>query len=214
MRRRKPAASTLAAAPQPARRHGPPPRPCSHDPRSPPGSVVEPVAGRTPSPSRPPPNPVVSASARGPEMGDPEMEETAHREMVTAPLPPPEEGQVENLLFHFVFVLLLAQKQVAPTTSIKEWFSQSLGLKRRRVVSCSGVSGSLQSRLSMPILHAEITVLLAKDAIELVPPADMRSGFYSPCFIVPKKSSRLRPIMDLRVLNHALHKLPFKMLNE
>ncbi len=34
----------------------------------PPGSVMEPVAGRTPSPSRPPLNLVASASARGPEM--------------------------------------------------------------------------------------------------------------------------------------------------
>ncbi len=107
MRRRKPAASTLAAAPQPALRHGhplrPPPFPCSRS-SLPPGSVVEPVADGTPSPSRPPPNLAASASARGPETGDPEMEETAHREMVTASLPSPEGGRVENLLFHFVFV--------------------------------------------------------------------------------------------------------------
>ncbi len=50
-----------------------------------------------------------------------------------------------------------------------------------------------------PILRAEIAVLLAKDAIEPVPPADMRSGFYSPYFIVPKKGGGLRPILDLRV---------------
>ncbi len=54
--------------------------------------------------------------------------------------------------------------------------------------------------------------LLAKDAIEPVPPAEMRQGFYSPYFIVPKKGGGLRPILDLRVLNRALHKLPFKML--
>ncbi len=89
---------------------------------------MEPVAKRTPSPSRPPPNLAVSAGARGPETGDPEMEETAHREMVTTPLPPPEEGRVENLLFRFVSVLV-------PKTSIKEQFPQSLGLKRRRVVN-------------------------------------------------------------------------------
>ncbi len=71
----------------------------------PPGSFMEPVAGRTPSPSRPPLNLAASARARGPEMGDPEMEGTALREMVSAPLTPPEEGRVENLLFHFVFVL-------------------------------------------------------------------------------------------------------------
>ncbi len=39
----------------------------------PPGNVVELVAGRVPSQSRPPPN--LAASARGPEPGDPEMEE-------------------------------------------------------------------------------------------------------------------------------------------
>ncbi len=48
--------------------------------------------------------------------------------------------------------------------------------------------------------------------LEPVPPADMRSGFYSPYFIVPKKSGGLRPILDLRILNRALHRLPFKML--
>ncbi len=100
----------------------------------PPCGVVEPVTDRTPSPSRPPPDPAASASARGPETGDPEMEGTACREMVTAPLPPPEEGRVENPLFRFVFVPPLAQQPAVPKTSIKEQFPQSLGLKRRRVV--------------------------------------------------------------------------------
>ncbi len=62
------------------------------------------------------------------------------------------------------------------------------------------------------VLREEIAVLLAKDAIEQVPPAEIRQGFYSPYFIVPKKGGGLRPILDLRVLNRALHKLPFKML--
>ncbi len=63
-----------------------------------------------------------------------------------------------------------------------------------------------------PVLRKEIAVHLAKDAIEPVPPAEMRQGFYSPYFIVPKKGGGLRPILDLRVLNRALHKLPIKML--
>ncbi|KAL0152957.1 hypothetical protein M9458_051735 [Cirrhinus mrigala] len=58
----------------------------------------------------------------------------------------------------------------------------------------------------------EIVVLLAKDANEPVPPAEMKSGFYSPYFIVPKKSGGLQPILDLRVLNRSLHTMPFKML--
>ncbi len=319
----------------------------------PPCGVVEPVTDRTPSPSRPPPDQAASASARGPETGDPEMERTARREMVTAPLPPPEEGQVENPLFRFVFVPPLAQQPAVPKTSIKEQFPQSLGLKRRRVVyhasrdhfppplspgrgglpkstppahlwnrvravalkpplqvvtrkpgSCvsshtrrnqvsvtlhtqtppPAITGqaftgpgpgpcvphrcpttgtsvaplvplarSLGAWLALPspsrwllrtirlgyaiqfarrppkfrgirftsvkpadapVLRAEIAVLLAKDAIEPVPPADMRSGLFSPYFIVPKKGGGLRPILDLRVLNRALHKLPFKMLTQ
>ncbi len=312
----------------------------------PPCGVVEPVTGRTPSPSRPPPNLAASTSARGPETGDPEMEGNARREMVTAPLPPPEEARVENPLFRFVFVLV-------PKTSIKEQFPQSLGLKRRRVVyrasrdhfppplspgrwglpkstspahlwnrvgavalkpplqvvtrkpgSCvsphtrrNQVSVTLHTQIpppaitgqavtgpgpgpcvphrcpttgtsvtplvplarslgawlalpspsrwllrtirlgyaiqfaqhspkfrgirftsvkpaDAPVLRAEIAVLLAKDAIEPVPPADMESGLFSPYFIVPKKGGGLRPILDLRVLNRALHKLPFKMLTQ
>ncbi len=54
----------------------------------------------------------------------------------------------------------------------------------------------------------------AKDAKELFPPADMRSGFVSPYFIVPKKSGGLWPILDLWVLIRAPQKLPFKMLTQ
>ncbi|CAM4697881.1 unnamed protein product [Leuciscus chuanchicus] len=38
-----------------------------------------------------------------------------------------------------------------------------------------------------PVMRAEVATLLAKGAIETVPPAEMKSGFYSPYFIVPKK---------------------------
>ncbi len=68
--------------------------------------------------------------------------------------------------------------------------------------------------IDAPVLRAEVAVLLAKDAIEPVPPADMSSGFYSPYFIVPNKSGGLRLILDLRVLIRALYKLPFKTLTQ
>ncbi len=45
-----------------------------------------------------------------------------------------------------------------------------------------------------------ISVLLAKDLMVPVPPADMKAGFFSPYFIVPKKSGGLRPILGLRIL--------------
>ncbi|KAL0185468.1 hypothetical protein M9458_021165, partial [Cirrhinus mrigala] len=47
---------------------------------------------------------------------------------------------------------------------------------------------SVRSDTDASVLRAEITVLLAKNAIEPVPPAEMKSGFYSPYFIVPKNS--------------------------
>ncbi len=299
----------------------PPPLPRSRHSSLQPSSAVEPAAGQPPRPSRPPSNQAVSVEASGPETDDPGMEMFALREMVNAPLPPPEEGQAENLLFPF---LPLASRSVVPKTSTKEQFPLSLGPQRGQGVvnesnmsythpplspvgSCgrferavnrtthapsagtqvsashmptplrtgnetpepgpcvpprcptAGTSvGSLVSLVRFwgawlalpnpsrwllrtirlgyaiqfarrppkyrgihsttvraadaPILQAEIAVLLAKDAIEPVPPADMRSGFYSPYFIVPKKSGGLRPILDLRVLNRALHRLPFKML--
>ncbi len=260
-------------------------------------SAVEPAAGQPPRPG---------------------LGMIALREMVNAPLPPPEEGRAENPLF--LFFSPLASRSVVPKTSTKEQFPLSLGPHRGRgvvnesilshthpplspVSSCgrfvqwyceyhtgTQVSASytptplrtgnetpepgpcvpprcptagtsvgsllplvrfLGAWLALPnpsrwlrhtirlgyaihfarrppkyrgvhftsvkagdasILRAEIAVLLAKDAIEPVPPADMRLGFYSPYFIVPKKSGGLRPILDLRVLNRALHRLPFKML--
>lgn len=58
-------------------------------------------------------------------------------------------------------------------------------------------SGVLETSVTVrdaPVLCMEIAVLLAKDAIAPVPPAEMKQGFYSPYFIVPKKSSGLWPI--------------------
>lgn len=37
-------------------------------------------------------------------------------------------------------------------------------------------------------------------------------GFYSPYFIASKKGGGFRPILDLKVLNWSLHKLPFRIL--
>ncbi len=54
-------------------------------------------------------------------------------------------------------------------------------------------------------MRAEITALLAKDTIDLVTRAEMNLRFYSPYFIVPKKSSGLRSVLYLRVLNQPLH---------
>ncbi len=51
------------------------------------------------------------------------------------------------------------------------------------------------------VMEQEVETLLRKEAIEVVPPHDTESGFYSRYFIVPKKDGGLRPILDLRRLN-------------
>ncbi len=105
----------------------------------------------------------------------------------------------------------LAQRLEAWLTlpSLSRWLTRTIRLGY--AIQFARRSSQVAVR-NAPVLREEIAVLLAKDAIEPVPPAEMRQGFYSPYFIVPKKGGGLRPILDLRVLNRALHKLPFKML--
>ncbi|XDV23197.1 hypothetical protein PO909_027882 [Leuciscus waleckii] len=62
------------------------------------------------------------------------------------------------------------------------------------------------------LLCAGIAKLLCKGAIEPVHPSLSESGFYSGYFLVPKKDGALRTILDLRYLNKALMKRPFKIL--
>ncbi len=76
----------------------------------------------------------------------------------------------------------------------------------RGVVATTGRSEDAQ------VLHAEVMNLLVKGAIEVTPPAQSDSGFYSRYFLVPKKDGGLRPILDLRLLNHALTKRSFRMI--
>ncbi len=45
-----------------------------------------------------------------------------------------------------------------------------------------------------------------KGAMEIVPPAQSKSGFYSHYFLVPKKDGGLQPILELRLLNYPLMK--------
>ncbi len=62
------------------------------------------------------------------------------------------------------------------------------------------------------VLEQEVSSLLRKEAIEVVPPLDRESGFYSWYFVVPKKDGGLRPILDLRLLNRSVRRLKFRML--
>ncbi|KAL0197554.1 hypothetical protein M9458_006094, partial [Cirrhinus mrigala] len=62
------------------------------------------------------------------------------------------------------------------------------------------------------VMEQEVDTLLRKEAIEVVPPHDRESGFYSRYSIVPKKDGGLRPFLDLRQLNHSVMWLKFGML--
>ncbi|XP_073808527.1 uncharacterized protein [Danio rerio] len=84
----------------------------------------------------------------------------------------------------------------------------------KRLSKFTGVYFHQAQSCVRPVLREEIAVLLAKDAIEQVSTVEMESGFYSPYFIMPKKSSGLWPILDLLVLNRCHHRLRFKMLTQ
>ncbi|KAI2646466.1 Transposon Ty3-G Gag-Pol polyprotein [Labeo rohita] len=75
-----------------------------------------------------------------------------------------------------------------------------------------GVFPTLVGPRQALVMEQEVETLLRKEAIEVVPPHVRESGFYSRYFIVPKKDGGLRPIIDLRRLNHSVMKLKFKML--
>ncbi len=76
----------------------------------------------------------------------------------------------------------------------------------------SGVTPTLVGPEQALVMEQEVKALLRKEAIEVVPPHERESRFYSRYFIVPKKDGGLRPIIDLRQLNHSVSQLKFKML--
>ncbi|KAL0183526.1 hypothetical protein M9458_019222, partial [Cirrhinus mrigala] len=82
----------------------------------------------------------------------------------------------------------------------------------RRHPCFSGVVPTLVVSKDAHVLRSEVMILLEKGAVEVVHPAQSESGFYSRYFLVPKKDGGLRPILDLRHLNRALMKRPFKII--
>ncbi len=66
----------------------------------------------------------------------------------------------------------------------------------------SGVNSTLVDPEQALVMEREVDTLLRKEAIDVVPPHERESGLYSRYFIVSKKDGGLRPILDLRQLNH------------
>ena len=61
------------------------------------------------------------------------------------------------------------------------------------------------------LLSEEVSTLLQKEAIEIVPSQSQDLGFYSRLFLVPKKTGGMRPVIDLSILNTFLIVPHFKM---
>ena len=66
------------------------------------------------------------------------------------------------------------------------------------------------SQSSSPLLQEEIMELLQKQAVKRVQDTGTPS-IYSRLFLVPKKNGKLRPVIDLSLLNQYIKKQPFKM---
>ncbi|XDV18188.1 hypothetical protein PO909_023941 [Leuciscus waleckii] len=155
---------------------------------------VEPATGRPPSPSW-----ALANRPSIPETGHPGIGERA-LQMVTVPLLAPRSSAVPDK---------------------KEPIPLFLGPKRARLVVCDpvkpctpqppliaswqlgAVRGHGHAFSCTHCRYVETEVLLAKDAIEPVPPADLKTGFYSPYFIVLKKG-------DFDLKDAYFRSLPFR----
>ncbi len=77
----------------------------------------------------------------------------------------------------------------------------------------NGVVQSLTLPRNALVLRQELCNLLEKEAIERIPASELESSFYSRYFVVAKRDGGLRSILDLRPINRALCKRPFRMIS-
>ena len=68
-----------------------------------------------------------------------------------------------------------------------------------------------QTEQTKQLINLEIQGMLAKGAVQLVPPSQAGQKFLSTLFLVPKKGGGQRPVVNLRLLNHFLPYEHFKL---
>jgi hypothetical protein len=133
----------------------------------------------------------------------------ANASPVAGAQPPPQHSLKPPLSSHLSTWSTLPTASMWVLNTIKRGYTLQFA---RRPPRFGGVILTEVSEQSAPLLREEISSLLAKQAVEIVPEERKNSGFYSRYFLVPKKDGGMRPILDLRLLNKALAKRAFKML--
>ena len=92
-------------------------------------------------------------------------------------------------------------------TTIRE----GLQLDFKIIPKNTGIKHTHVNAQNQSIFTEEISKLIQKEAIEIVPYANSQIGFYSTLFLVRKKTGDLRPVINLKPLNKCIVKKHFKM---
>ncbi len=109
---------------------------------------------------------------------------------------PPSLGEKKSWFrqpFQECHVSSSKQNSMRLLTSVR---SQAVSLQRCYSNFCSGQRSAH--------LWQEVQTLLSKGTVEIAPPVDSKSGFFSRYFLIPKRDGGLRLILDLRHLNRSV----------
>ncbi|KAI2645815.1 ORF V: Enzymatic polyprotein [Labeo rohita] len=93
-------------------------------------------------------------------------------------------------VWHFSCLEMLAAFQVLKSRETEQSYRIQFGAPPPPF---NGVSTVVSPEQGL-VMEQEVETLLRKEAIEVVPPHDRESGFYSRYFVVPKKDGGLRPL--------------------
>ncbi len=97
--------------------------------------------------------------------------------------------------------------------NVSRWIMHTIeqGYRGALLPPFNGVTLTLVVRKQDLVMEQEVSTLLRKEAIEVVPPLDEESGFYSRTSLFLGKG--LRPFLDLSKLNHSVTRLKFRKLS-